>query len=78
MGQHQSTPEQAGKRLTRQKGRLNVTDGPFSEAKEVVGGYFVLRAANYDEAVELMQNSPFLDDCRAEIHQTDPMGCGGD
>lgn len=55
-----------------------MTDGPFSEAKEVVGGYFVLRAANYDEAVELMQNSPFLDDCRAEIHQTDPMGCGGD
>ena len=70
--------ERGGKRLTRQKGRLNVTDGPYSEAKEVVGGYFILRADSYDEAIELMHDSPFLDDCRVELHQTDPMGCGGE
>jgi hypothetical protein len=70
--------EHGGKRLTRQKGRLEVTDGPYSEAKEVVGGYFLFRAASYDEAIELMRNSPFLDDCRIELRQTDPMGCGGE
>jgi hypothetical protein len=70
--------EEGGKLLTRQKGRANVLDGPYSEAKEVVGGYFVLRAANYDEAVELLRDSPFLDDYRMEIRQTDPLGCGGE
>ncbi|HEX7379824.1 MAG TPA: YciI family protein [Pirellulales bacterium] len=70
--------EDGGKRLTRQAGQLNVIDGPFSEAKEVVGGFFILRAASFDEAVELMRNSPFLDECRVELRQTDPMGCGGD
>ncbi|HET6881599.1 MAG TPA: YciI family protein [Pirellulales bacterium] len=70
--------EHGGKRLTRQRGRLNVTDGPYSEAKEVVGGYFIFRAESYDDAVELMRESPFLDDCRVELRQTDPMGCGGE
>ena len=34
------------------KGKLTVKDGPFSEAKEVVGGYAVLAAKTRDEAVE--------------------------
>jgi len=33
------------------KGKLTVTDGPFSEAKEVVGGYAVLAAKTHDEAL---------------------------
>lgn len=70
--------DEGGKRLTRQKERLSVTDGPYSEAKEVVGGYFVFRADSYGEAVELMRDAPFLNDYRVEIRQTDPMGCGGE
>jgi hypothetical protein len=70
--------EEGGKHLARRRGRLNVIDGPYSEAKEVVGGYFVFRAASYEEAVELMRDSPFLDDWRVELRQTDPMGCGGE
>ncbi len=34
------------------RGRIKVTDGPFAEAKEVVGGYALLEAASLDEAVE--------------------------
>lgn len=34
-------------------GKLNVTDGPFTEAKEVVGGYAILRAGCMEEAKEL-------------------------
>lgn len=32
------------------------TDGPFTEGKEVVGGFFVLNAANIDEAISIAQN----------------------
>jgi hypothetical protein len=70
--------EEGGKLLSVQKGRLNVVDGPYGEAKEVVGGYFVFRAANYEEAIELTRDCPFLDDGRIEIRQTDPRGCGGE
>jgi hypothetical protein len=70
--------EEGGKVLALQQGRLHILDGPFSEAKEVVGGYLVIRAANYDEAIELLRDSPFLEDGRIELRQTDPMGCGGE
>jgi hypothetical protein len=70
--------EEGGKRMGLQKGRLSIVDGPYSEAKEVVGGYFVFRAANYDEAVELARDCPFLYDGRIELRQTDAMGCGGE
>ncbi|ADM08766.1 hypothetical protein PB2503_03452 [Parvularcula bermudensis HTCC2503] len=36
----------------------NVTDGPFVEAKDVVGGYMIVSAASLDEAVEVAQQSP--------------------
>ena len=38
-----------------------VTDGPFMETKEVLGGYSVLEAASYDEAVELARTWPGVD-----------------
>jgi hypothetical protein len=37
-----------------------VTDGPYAEAKEVVGGYFFLRVANLDEATEIAKGCPGL------------------
>lgn len=36
----------------------NVTDGPYTEGKEVVGGYFIVNAANMDEAVALCDGYP--------------------
>jgi len=68
--------EEGGKILSSQKGRLNVVDGPYSEAKEVVGGYMMIRAASYDEAVGLASDCPHLNYGRIEIRQTDRMGCG--
>ena len=45
-----------------------VTDGPFSEAKEVVGGYALVTAANLDEAVALANGCPmFESDGRVEV-----------
>ncbi len=41
-----------GARIRMSRGKLTVTDGPFSEAKEVVGGYAVLEAKSREEALE--------------------------
>ncbi len=38
-----------------------VTDGPFSEAKEVIGGYWIIEAADYDEAVRLGSDCPTVE-----------------
>jgi hypothetical protein len=46
-------PSSQGKRLRLRHGNLSVTDGPFTEAKEVIGGYAILEAATMEEAVEL-------------------------
>lgn len=35
-----------------------VTDGPFTEAKEVIGGYMVVAADNYDHAIEVARECP--------------------
>lgn len=41
-----------GKRLRLSKGRFTVTDGPFIELKELMGGWAVLRTNSLDEAIE--------------------------
>jgi hypothetical protein len=41
----------AGKTVTGKKALI--TDGPYAESKELVGGYFVVKAASLDEAVEI-------------------------
>ena len=46
-------PSVRGARIRLARKTLTVTDGPFTEAKELVGGYAILRAGSKDEAVEL-------------------------
>jgi hypothetical protein len=80
-GRHVSSEklgDEGGKLMSLQRGRLHILDGPYTEAKEVVAGYFLFRAADYDEALELTRDCPFLEDGRIELRQTDPTGCGGD
>lgn len=51
--------------------KLGVTDGPFPETKEVIGGYFLIEAADYDEAVALALTCPHVDFGRIEVRQID-------
>ena len=44
-------PSAAGIRVRIQKGRITVTDGPFAETKEVIGGYAVIAAKTREEAI---------------------------
>ena len=42
-------------------GKKVATDGPYSETKEVLGGYYLIEAANYDEAVKRTLDHPHLE-----------------
>jgi hypothetical protein len=46
-------PTSAGALLNLENGAIRVTDGPFAESKEVVGGYAVMQAKSKAEAIEL-------------------------
>ena len=46
-------PTSDGKRVRLRGGRISIVDGPFTETKEVVGGYAMLDADSADEAIEL-------------------------
>jgi len=46
--------------LRHSKGKLAVSDGPFAETKEVLGGFVLLECENLDEAVALARNFPSL------------------
>ena len=52
--------DEGGKTLTGQNGNLRVTDGPYTEAKEVIGGYYGIKADNYEEAVKIASGCPHL------------------
>jgi hypothetical protein len=47
-------------KVIRGKNAVRVTDGPYSETKEVLGGYFAIEAPNYAAAVELCRDCPHL------------------
>ena len=46
------TPTAQGTRITWSDGKLSYTDGPFTEAKEVVGGYAIIQTEDKAEALE--------------------------
>jgi hypothetical protein len=66
--------EEGGKRMTRNGGKLTVVDGPYAETKEAIGGYFILKARDYGEAVELASDCPHLQYGRIDVRQVDFMG----
>jgi hypothetical protein len=53
--------EGAGKIITIDPaGRITTTDGPYAESKEVLGGFFIISAPNYDDACRIAITSPHL------------------
>lgn len=51
----------AGRVIRSDGGRPRVTDGPYSETKEVLGGFYLIEAANYDQAVQRALDHPHLE-----------------
>jgi hypothetical protein len=50
-----------GKVLRRQGAKLLVTDGPHTESKELLGGFWIIQAKSYDEAEQLCADCPHLE-----------------
>jgi len=64
----------AGRAMRAAGGRIMVTDGPYAESKELLGGFFVIAAADYDEACHLAESCPhFKYGGTIEVRQIDPM-----
>jgi len=51
-------PSSQGKRIRLQGQTREITDGPFTETKELIGGYWMLQAKSIDEVVEWMKRFP--------------------
>jgi hypothetical protein len=60
-----------GKVIRREGGRVNVIDGPYAEAKEVLGGYYTIRADSYEQAIEHCQDCPHFEFGSIEIREVD-------
>jgi hypothetical protein len=62
-------PPVSGVRVSFSSGRGTVTDGPFAEAKEAVGGYWLIQAKSKEEAVEWATRAPMQDGDIIEVRQ---------
>jgi hypothetical protein len=61
-------PSSKGARVTFSGGNPTVTDGPFTEAKELIAGYWLWQVKSKEEAIEWIKRSPFRDS-EVEIRQ---------
>lgn len=66
-------PPSMGARVSFSGGTPTVTDGPFVETKEVVGGYWMLRVASREEAIEWAKRCPAGDNEVIEVRQVQEM-----
>lgn len=62
-------PPSAGVRVSFAGGKPKVTDGPFAEAKEVIGGYWMIQVKSKEEAIEWASRCPASDNDTIEIRQ---------
>ena len=62
-------PSSKGARVRFEGGRRTVIDGPFTEAKELVAGYWVWECASRDEAIEWLKRAPFDGGTEVELRQ---------
>ena len=62
-------PSSAGARVSFPGGKAKVTDGPFSEAKEIIGGYWMIQCKSREEAIEWAKRVPAKGTNFVEVRQ---------
>ena len=62
-------PPSMGARISFPAGKPKVTDGPFAEAKEVVGGYWLIQVKSKEEAIEWAKRCPASENEVIEVRQ---------
>src|SRR5439155_770949 len=60
--------ESAGARVRVRDGKAFVSDGPFAESKEIVGGFWIIEAASREEAIEIARRCPHARHGVVEVH----------
>jgi hypothetical protein len=66
-------PPSSGARVSFEGGKPLVIDGPFTEVKEVVGGYWIIQVASREEAIEWAKRCPATENEVIEIRQIQEM-----
>ena len=66
-------PPSSGARVSFAGGEPSVTDGPFAEAKEVVGGYWIIDVSSKEEAVEWARRCPGAENEVIEVRRIQEM-----
>ena len=61
-----------GTRVAVRGGKSSVVDGPFAEAKEMVGGFFLLDCKTRDEAMAIARECPAAEWATIEVRETGP------
>jgi hypothetical protein len=61
-----------GARVKVRGGKAQVLDGPFAEAKEMVGGFFLLNCKTYEEALAIAARCPAAEWATVEVRETGP------
>ena len=67
-------PPSTGARISFSDGKATVTDGPFAEAKEVIGGYWIIQTRSREEAIEWAKRAPMSNNEMIEVRQIFEMG----
>lgn len=62
-------PPAKGARVKFGGGKPKVIDGPFTESKELVGGYWMIQVKSREEAIEWAKRAPMLDGDTIEVRQ---------
>jgi hypothetical protein len=71
----QKLADEPGMIMRAKNGRIRVTDGPYSETKEVLGGYYIVSADTYDGAIDLARDCPHFEyGGTIEVREVDSMG----
>lgn len=60
-----------GRIMRRTGGETSVVDGPYTESKEIIAGFFEIQAENYDQAVETARDCPHLQYGTIEIREVE-------
>ena len=66
------TSDANGVRIKVRGGKRSVIDGPFAEAKEIVGGFFLLDCATREEAVAIASECPATEWATVEVREIGP------
>ena len=66
-------PPSTGARISYAAGKPTVTDGPFAEAKEVIGGYWIIQVRSREEAIEWAKRAPLSNNEVIELRQIHEM-----